>query len=99
MSAPAKLSRDAFASGQCAPALPLPWHVWVTALPHWALAKASRARALLEGRAYAAVEDVRALVAGVFAHRLLLTSTALLDGVDGDALVARAVSEVPYDPA
>ena len=64
-----------------------------------ALAKASRARALLEGRAYAAVEDVRALVAGVFAHRLLLTSTALLDGVDGDALVARAVSEVPYDPA
>lgn len=64
-----------------------------------ALARASRARALLQGRDYAAVEDVRALIADVFAHRLLLASTALIDGVDAAQLVERAVRDVAYDPA
>lgn len=64
-----------------------------------ALMQASRARALLRGRDFVNVDDVRALVRHVFAHRLLLSSSALIDGTDPSDIVNGAVRSVPYDPA
>jgi MoxR-like ATPase len=64
-----------------------------------ALVAASRARALLTGRDYVTVEDVRALAPVVFAHRLIVSSSALLDGLTGSSIVKKAIRDVPYDPA
>ena len=64
-----------------------------------ALMQASRARALLQGRDFVNVDDVRALVRHVFAHRLMLSSSALIDGTDSSDIVNGAVRAVPYDPA
>ncbi len=64
-----------------------------------ALMRAARARALLSGRDFVNVEDVRALVGVVYAHRLVLTSAALLEGTEPGDLLRAAVRAVPYDPA
>lgn len=64
-----------------------------------ALMQASRARALLRGRDFVNVDDVRALARHVFAHRLILNSSALIDGTDPSAIINAALRTVPYDPA
>lgn len=64
-----------------------------------ALMRAARARALVHGRDFVNVDDVRAMVIPVFAHRLMLSSSALIDGTAPSAIVTAAVRAVPYDPA
>ncbi len=64
-----------------------------------ALLRASRTHALMRGRDFVSVDDVRALVGPVFAHRLLVSPHAQLEGTDGAALSRAAVRSVPYDPA
>ena len=53
-----------------------------------ALMLASRARALLDGRASPSLEDVAALAAPALRHRMALTFSARAEGVDLDALIA-----------
>ncbi|MEM6826832.1 MAG: MoxR family ATPase [Pseudomonadota bacterium] len=55
------------------------------------LANASRARAALEGRAYAVPDDVKALAVPVLRHRLTLSPAAEIEGRDIEALVAELV--------
>ncbi|KPF64705.1 magnesium chelatase [Porphyrobacter sp. AAP60] len=55
------------------------------------LAGAARARAALEGRAYAIPDDVKALAVPVLRHRLTLSPAAEIEGRDMEALVAELV--------
>lgn len=55
------------------------------------LANAARARAALEGRAYAVPDDVKALAVPVLRHRLTLSPAAEIEGRDIEALVAELV--------
>ena len=64
-----------------------------------ALLRAARASALLHGRDYVNVDDVRALAGPVFAHRLCLTSRALVEGTSAAAVIEASNRTVPYDPA
>ncbi|TVQ98764.1 MAG: MoxR family ATPase [Deltaproteobacteria bacterium] len=64
-----------------------------------ALLRASRSRALLRGRDYVNVDDVREVAVPVLAHRLVLSPGAALGEVNEESLIERAVREVPYDPA
>ncbi|MCB9506142.1 MAG: AAA family ATPase [Myxococcales bacterium] len=61
-----------------------------------ALARAARAHALLRGRDFVNVDDVRAVAAPVFAHRIVLSPSALVEGADGNAVVKAAIRSVPY---
>ena len=55
------------------------------------LANAARARAALEGRAYAIPDDVKALAVPVLRHRLTLSPAAEIEGRDIEALVAELI--------
>jgi MoxR-like ATPase len=57
--------------------------------------QAARALALIRGRDYATVDDVRALVKDAFRHRLVLSYQALAEGVSADAILDRVLAEVP----
>lgn len=59
------------------------------------LAAASRARALLDGRANASFEDVRAVARPVLQHRILLDYRARLDGQTGATIVDLLLEEIP----
>ncbi len=61
-----------------------------------ALMRAAKARALLDGRREVLPDHVRALAAPVFAHRLVLTPEAELDGVEGEDVVRDALERVRY---
>ena len=60
-----------------------------------ALLLCGKARALLEGRAAVALEDVQALAHPVLRHRVLVNFQAEAEGLDADAIVARLLTEVP----
>ena len=64
--------------------------------PRGALAyfRASQARALLQGRAYATPDDVQALAAPVLAHRVLLTTQARYGGATRESLITSIVKQV-----
>lgn len=64
-----------------------------------ALLRAARARALLRGRGYVNIEDVRAIAVPVLAHRIVLASHAMLSGTEEEAIVRDALRRVVYDPA
>ena len=55
---------------------------------------AAKARAILEGRYAASVEDVRALAAPVLVHRVLPNFHAEADGMNARTLVARLIDAV-----
>ena len=55
------------------------------------LANAARARAALEGRAYAIPDDVKALAVPVLRHRLTLSPAAEIEGRDIEELVAELI--------
>ena len=59
-----------------------------------ALAKAGRAHAFLEGRAYVTPDDVKVLAPDVFRHRILLTYEAEAEGVPVDEVVRRILARV-----
>ena len=59
------------------------------------LALCAKARALLTGRSHVTLEDIRALVAPAFRHRILLSYKAEAEGVTVDEIVRRLVEAVP----
>jgi MoxR-like ATPase len=56
--------------------------------------EAVRARAVIDGRDYAAPEDVKRLAEAAMAHRLVLTTEASVEGVDPRTVVADALDRV-----
>ena len=60
-----------------------------------ALAEAARAHAFLDGRDYAAPDDVKAMALDVLRHRLVLTYEAEADAVSADAVIERLLLAVP----
>ena len=64
-----------------------------------ALAAASKARALIEGRLNASYEDVRHAAPHVLRHRLLLDYRAKLEGLTPDLLIARLLEHTPAQDA
>jgi len=60
-----------------------------------AINKASRANALLHGRAYATPQDVKEIVHDVLRHRILLTYEAEAENVTSDKIVDKILSIIP----
>jgi MoxR-like ATPase len=56
---------------------------------------AAKARALLHGRPYVAVEDVRAVALPIMRHRVITNYAARADNVTPDELVRKLLKEVP----
>ena len=56
---------------------------------------AGKARALMRGRRHLAFEDVRAVAAPIFRHRILPNFHAQSEKVDAEAIVARLLEAVP----
>ncbi len=56
---------------------------------------ASRANALMNGRAYATPQDVKEIAHDVLRHRILLTYEAEADEVTADAIVDMILNEIP----
>jgi len=61
-----------------------------------ALVQASRARALIAGRAYVIPDDMKALAVSVLAHRLVLTPEAEMEGTQREAIVRQALEQVAH---
>ena len=60
-----------------------------------ALQRASRALAASIGRSYVVADDVKALAASVLEHRLLLSSEAMMRGVNPADVLATILDSVP----
>ena len=54
---------------------------------------AGRAHALVQGRTWVSVDDLRAVAVPVLAHRIVLGFDALLDGVRADTLIQTIVAD------
>ena len=59
------------------------------------ITQAARALALIRGRDYATTEDVRALAKDALRHRLVLSYTALAEGVTPDRILDSVLASVP----
>jgi MoxR-like ATPase len=72
--------------------------VYLGASPRAALAllHASKARALVKGRDFVLPDDVKYLAPFVLAHRLLLAPEAELEGMQPEAVVTEALTQVQY---
>jgi len=55
----------------------------------------ARAMALLHGRRYVLPADIAALAPDVLRHRLVMSYSALADGITPDSIVSRVLSLVP----
>jgi MoxR-like ATPase len=64
-----------------------------------ALLKASRARALIQGRAYVVPEDMYALAEDVILHRIRLNYEALADGMTGPIVLNKIMTEMGLTPS
>jgi MoxR-like ATPase len=64
-----------------------------------ALIKASRARALIQGRDYVVPEDLFALAEDVMLHRMRLNYESLADGISGPAVLQQILSEMGDMPS
>jgi MoxR-like ATPase len=58
------------------------------------LLRASKTWAALQGRDFVVPDDVKALVAPVFRHRVILRPEAEIEGLDADAAMRRVVGQV-----
>lgn len=58
------------------------------------LARASKAKAFLEGRAFVTVEDIREVVLPILRHRLILSFEAEAEGVNPDEVINELLSKV-----
>jgi len=56
---------------------------------------AAKARALLKGRPYVAIEDVKAVALPVLRHRVITNYAARADNITTDALIRKLLLEVP----
>ena len=57
------------------------------------LARAARARAALDGRAYVIPDDVKALAVPALRHRVILSAAAQIDGRQVEQIVADLVDQ------
>ncbi|THE65751.1 MoxR family ATPase [Salinadaptatus halalkaliphilus] len=57
--------------------------------------EAARARAVISGREYVAPDDVKHIAEPIMQHRLVLTTDAQIEGVDGGAIVRDVLERVP----
>jgi MoxR-like ATPase len=55
----------------------------------------AKARALLNGRTFAGIEDIRALAKPVLRHRVMLSFAAESDGVTTDDVISRLMDQTP----
>jgi MoxR-like ATPase len=55
----------------------------------------AKARAVLQGRAYATIEDVRAIARPVLRHRIVTNFTAEAEGVTADKIVDKLLEVIP----
>jgi MoxR-like ATPase len=60
---------------------------------------AAKARAVLHGRPYVALDDVRAVAAPVLRHRILTNYSAEADRIKADDLIAKLLAAMPKDGA
>jgi len=60
-----------------------------------ALVQAAKARALCQGRAYALPDDIKRLAVIAWAHRMVLTPEAQMEGLQGETLVRQALEQTP----
>jgi len=60
-----------------------------------ALQHAAQTRAAMAGRAYVLPDDVKALAVPVLAHRLVVDTSALLHGSNGERIVAEVLESTP----
>lgn len=60
-----------------------------------ALDRCARAHAWLAGKDYVSPDDVQAVVADIFRHRLLLSFNAQAQGIDQNAVIAALLAHVP----
>ncbi len=60
-----------------------------------ALTRATKTRAIAQGRTYATPDDVKALAVSVLTHRLILHAEAEFDGVTGEAVIGQVLLDVP----
>ncbi len=58
----------------------------------------AKARALLEGRVHATVDDVRSVAAPVLRHRIMTTFHAESEGIDADRVIAHLLAAIPAAP-
>jgi MoxR-like ATPase len=63
-----------------------------------ALILCAKARALLEGRVHATVDDVRRIAAPVLRHRIMTTFHAESEGIDSDRVIAHLLATIPAAP-
>ena len=59
------------------------------------LVQSARALALLRGRDYVVVDDIRSLIKDAFRHRLVLSYQALAEEVSPDSILDRVIEAVP----
>ena len=59
------------------------------------LVQSARALALLRGRDYVVVDDIRTLIKDAFRHRLVLSYQALAEEVSADSILDRVIEAVP----
>jgi len=60
------------------------------------LVQAAKALALIQGRAFVLPDDIKRLAPAVFAHRLLLSPEAQMEGVTGESVVREALDKVGH---
>jgi len=60
---------------------------------------AAKARALLAGRTYVAIDDIRAVALPVLRHRVMVNYHGEADGLTPDAVIGRLLNLVPRDVA
>jgi len=91
-----RLVRASRPAGEQAPPFVRQWVKW-GAGPRagQALILGAKARALLDGRSVAALDDIRAVALPVLRHRVLLNFQAEADGIDADQIVNRLIDAVP----
>jgi MoxR-like ATPase len=91
-----RASRPDGDSADAAPAAVRQWVRWgASPRAGQALILGAKARALLDGRAVAAPDDIRAVALPVLRHRVLLNFQAEADGIDADQIVGRLLEAVP----
>jgi MoxR-like ATPase len=90
-----RASRPGGDAADAAPSIVRQWVKW-GAGPRagQALVLGAKARALIDGRSVAAIEDVRAVALPVLRHRMLLNFQAEADGIDADQIVTQLVDAV-----
>ncbi len=61
-----------------------------------ALVQAAKARALCQGRPFVLPDDIKRLVPVAWAHRLVLTPEAQMEGMQGETIIRQAMEQTPH---